>query len=102
MEIAAFQLLMKDLYFKNDQARGVHRTGLWLVEEVGELVREIKRDPDKINKGQVEEEMADIYAWVASLANLLDIDLNSAVNRKYPGCCPKCNRNPCICIKDLE
>ena len=93
---------MRDLYYSNDHTRGVHRTALWLVEEVGELTRELKRDPSSIDKAHVGEEMADIYAWVASLANLLDIDLNQEINRKYPGVCRKCNHRPCECKKDLS
>lgn len=101
MDISEFQKLMRDLYFHNDSQRGIYRTALWLVEEMGELVREVKLTPEKINKSNVEEEMADIYAWVASLANLLDVDLNSAVQKKYPQYCPKCQKNPCICEKNL-
>ena len=78
MNLAEFQKLMRDLYFKNDQTRGIHRTALWLVEE-----------------------MADLYAWVASLANLLDIDLEKALESKYPSKCPKCNHDPCQCNRNL-
>jgi NTP pyrophosphatase (non-canonical NTP hydrolase) len=101
MQISEFQTLMRDLYFKNDQQRGIHRTALWLVEEMGELAHELKVEPEKIELKKVEEEMADVYAWVASLANLLCIDLESAVKAKYPSVCPKCVKIPCICKKDL-
>jgi NTP pyrophosphatase (non-canonical NTP hydrolase) len=101
MNLAEFQKLMRDLYFKNDQTRGIHRTALWLVEEMGELARELKKDPDQMNRTQIEEEMADLYAWVASLANLLDIDLEKALESKYPAKCPKCNHAPCQCNRNL-
>ena len=103
MHIRSFQKLMKDLYINSDGKRGVHRTALWLVEEIGELASQLKKNEKDLSKKDVkeniEEEMADIYAWVASLANLLDIDLDGAVQRKYPKRCPKCRKNPCICNK---
>lgn len=101
MDLAEFQKLMRDLYFQNDQTRGIHRTALWLVEEMGELARELKKDPEQMNHAQIEEEMADIYAWIASLANLLDIDLEKALSSKYPARCPKCNQDPCRCNRNL-
>ena len=101
MNIREFQQLMADLYFHNDQKRGIHRTALWLMEEMGELSAELKHDQLNLNKDAIKEEMADIYAWVASLANLLEIDLNDAVSKKYPDKCLKCGENPCVCEKNL-
>jgi NTP pyrophosphatase (non-canonical NTP hydrolase) len=101
MEIKDFQKLMRDLYFHNDSQRGIYRTALWLVEEIGELVREVKQNPENIDKSKVEEEMADVYAWVASLANLMDVDLTVALQKKYPQVCLKCGKNPCRCEKNL-
>jgi NTP pyrophosphatase (non-canonical NTP hydrolase) len=101
MDLKAFQELMRKLYYENDHQRGIHRTGLWLVEEVGELMREIKKTPEQMDRINLAEEMADIYAWVASLANLLEIDLDHAVQTKYPQECPKCRLSPCACKKNL-
>jgi NTP pyrophosphatase (non-canonical NTP hydrolase) len=41
--------------------------------------------------------MADVLAWLATLANLRGIDLGSAVGRKYGQGCPGCGRVPCGC-----
>lgn len=101
MEISAFQKLMKDLYFSSDSQRGITRTALWLVEEMGELMHELKKPENQMKKSAIEEEMADILAWTASLANLLEIDLAAAANKKYPGYCIKCGHNPCTCQKLL-
>lgn len=55
-----------------------------LTEEVGELAREINHSygekPKKANEGHgtIEAEMGDILFILASLANSLDIDLDSA------------------------
>ena len=106
MQIAEFQLLMKELYFKNDSKRGIHSSFLWFIEEVGELSESIRKymaisEPDKkeVYKIEVGKEMADIIAWLASLANLLDINLEDETKQKYPNICLKCNNNPCLCEK---
>ena len=101
MDIAQFQALMKELYFTNDQERGINRTALWLGEEMGELFAELKKHSNELNKVAIGEEMADIYAWVASLANLLNIDLQAAVIKKYNNVCPRCNQKPCDCKRNL-
>ena len=44
----------------------------------------------------VEHEFSDVLAWVATLANLVDIDL-SAVSERYRHGCPKCGNLPCSC-----
>ncbi|GAH97411.1 unnamed protein product, partial [marine sediment metagenome] len=46
---------------------------------------------------KVSEEMADVIAWVFSIANLYNINLSDAFKEKYNQTCPKCNKGPCIC-----
>ena len=65
----------------------------WLVEEVGELGEALKED----NKKNIEEEFADVLAWLASLANVVDIDLEKVAITKYKNKCPKCIQVPCEC-----
>jgi NTP pyrophosphatase (non-canonical NTP hydrolase) len=83
MKIKEFQQLMRQLYFKNDYERGVLKTTLWLFEEIGELARAILKDR---SYEELEEELADIVAWTASLANILNVDLVTAINKKYNYC----------------
>ena len=97
MKISDFQNLIKELYFKQDQNRGINASFIWLIEEIGEFAR-ILRDKE-INLINASEELADIIAWASSIANLLDVDLESAILKKYPGICLKCKSNPCICGK---
>ncbi|GAG77888.1 unnamed protein product [marine sediment metagenome] len=97
MKIAEFQKLIKDLYIEQDQKRGLHKTFTWLIEEIGELARILKNN--KIELEKASEELADIVAWTTSLANLLEIDLENALLKKYPNMCIKCESNPCICWK---
>jgi NTP pyrophosphatase (non-canonical NTP hydrolase) len=84
MEIAAFQALIRERYFATDSRRGAPATFLWLAEEFGELARAVARrergDGDEPN---LEEEFADVLAWLATLANITGVDLERAVDRKY-------------------
>jgi len=93
MEIREFQDMIREIYFHKDSKRGVERTFLWFVEEVGELSEAIRKNDRKA----MEEEFADVLAWLASLANLLGIDIEEAAKKKYPGVCPYCGKNPCEC-----
>ena len=52
-----------------------------------------------MRKGTPDEqrhELADVLAWVATLANQLDIDLADAVARYADGC-PRCGSRVCTC-----
>lgn len=93
MDRETFQKLIERIYLQRDSARGVEGTTLWFVEEVGELVRAIRRD----ERHNLEEEFADVYAWLATLASLCDIDLEEIAWKKYGGGCPKCGQTPCGC-----
>lgn len=74
------QDLMRKYYFERDSRRGLYATFTWLVEEVGELAEAIL---EKRNKEAIEEEVADVLAWLLSLSNLLDIDAEEAFRKKY-------------------
>ena len=93
MHIHEFQEMMKRLYFHRDSERGVKGTYNWLVDELGELGEALKGN----DKEATEKEFADVIAWLASLANIMGIDLESATIKKYSGKCPKCQQSPCQC-----
>ncbi|WP_457751648.1 MazG nucleotide pyrophosphohydrolase domain-containing protein [Thermococcus sp.] len=93
MKIREFQEMIRDIYFHKDSKRGVDKTFLWFVEEVGELSEAIRKNDREV----MEEEFADVLAWLASLANLLGIDLEEAAKKKYPDVCPYCGKKPCEC-----
>jgi len=97
MEIRDFQNLMKKLYFHQDNKRGLNKTFIWLVEEIGELAQLLKTE--SIDREKISEELADIIAWTNSIANLLNIDIEKALYTKYPNKCKKCNSIPCKCGK---
>jgi len=85
--------MMHRLYFHRDSKRGVEGTYNWLVDEVKELGEALKTNEKKA----LENEFADVIAWLASLANITSIDLERAALNKYDGKCPKCMRSPCQC-----
>ncbi len=77
MDISKFQQLISQKYKKRDQQRGVPATFMWFIEEVGELATALARDePD--NKA---EEFADVFAWLCTLANISDVDLEKACEK---------------------
>ena len=91
--IREFQVLMETLYGIRDRERGIDRALIHLQTEIGELFEAyLKEDPCSSR-----EEVADVFAWLCSICNLLDIDLEDAAYQKYPNRCPKCNTNPCKC-----
>jgi len=97
MKISAFQKIIENIYFERDSKRGVDKTFVWFVEEVGELAKEIRRlHTHSENQTRLKEEFADVLAWLTTLASLLDIDLEEAAHI-YSNGCPKCHRTPCDC-----
>ncbi len=77
MEIRAFQQLINDKYGKRDRQRGTPGTYMWFIEEVGELATAL-HGTDQANK---EEEFADVLAWLCTLANINDVDLEKACEK---------------------
>lgn len=93
MRVREFQQHIGALYLEKDKRRSVHGTFLWLMEEVGELAEAVRRG----EREKLAEEMADVAAWLASVANLLEVDLEDAVRAKYPEKCARCGAKPCAC-----
>jgi NTP pyrophosphatase (non-canonical NTP hydrolase) len=92
MDLASLQDVIERTYGERDRARGVPSTVAWLAEEVGELAQAVRKG----TAAQREHEFADVLAWVASLANQMDVDLDAAVQR-YSAGCPRCSAIPCAC-----
>jgi NTP pyrophosphatase (non-canonical NTP hydrolase) len=84
VRIAEFQQMIRDRYFPTDSKRGVPGTFLWFSEEVGELAEALARrergDGDMAN---LKEEFADVLAWLATIANICEVDLEEAIEQKY-------------------
>lgn len=93
MHIREFQEMMRRLYIHRDSRRGTAGTYDWLVDELEELGDALKQR----DKKALENEFADVIAWLASLANVADVDLEKAALGKYDSVCPKCKHAPCEC-----
>lgn len=79
LRLAAFQRHISERYEAADRARGTPGTFLWFIEEVGELATALHGN----DRANLEEEFADVLAWLCTLANINDVDLASAVASKY-------------------
>jgi NTP pyrophosphatase (non-canonical NTP hydrolase) len=77
MELRAFQEFINQKYGKRDRERGTPGTFMWFIEEVGELATALAGD-DQANK---EEEFADVLAWMCTLANVNNVDLEKAIEK---------------------
>jgi len=77
VDLTEVQALMEDLYGAVDRGRGIPTTVAWLCEELGELAQATRKGtPD-----QQLHELGDVLAWLASLANQLDLSLDEAMAR---------------------
>lgn len=88
-----FQELIRKMYLEKDVARGVDGTFMWFMEEVGELASALR---DGSHDDRMEE-FADVLAWLTTMANVVGVDLNAAVTRKYGSGCPGCGHFVCTC-----
>jgi len=84
IRLADFQQLIRERYYETDAVRGAAGTFLWLIEEVGELATAIQKnekgkEPTPEERANLEEEFADVLAWLTTLANVMDVDLSQAI-----------------------
>jgi NTP pyrophosphatase (non-canonical NTP hydrolase) len=114
VSIKQFQDLIRKMYFEKDQARGIPGTFMWLAEEIGELssaLRETEHLAEQLKlspaadtqtkhdavKSNLEQEFADVFAWLATIANVAGVDLSAALFNKYGAGCPGCGNFICDC-----
>ena len=92
MDLVELQDIIERTYGDRDRDRSVAHSIAWLTEEFGELAQAIRKG----TPAEIEHEFSDVLAWVASLANQVDVDLTTVVDRYADGC-PKCHAVPCAC-----
>jgi len=89
LQLREFQALIRQKYYETDAARGTPGTYMWFIEEVGELATALQKRAGEggATSGDPapEGEFADVLAWLCTLANINEIDLEAAVRRKYLG-----------------
>ena len=93
IQLRDLQQLIRDMYLEKDLARGVDGTFMWFMEEVGELASALRGGTHEERLG----EFADVLAWLTTMANVVGVDLNEAVARKYGTGCPGCGQQACTC-----
>lgn len=93
LTLRSLQAMIRQMYGQKDAARGDAATFLWLTEEFGELATALRTG----TQDELALEMADVLAWLATLANIRGIDLEAAVWTKYGAACPGCGAAPCVC-----
>ncbi len=95
LDTSEVQKMMRQIYYERDRERGIERTMLRMFQELGELSEVIM---ERAARDKIESEFADTFAWLCSLANLLEVDLSSALLSKYQNVCSRCKSSPCRCI----
>jgi NTP pyrophosphatase (non-canonical NTP hydrolase) len=80
MDLRCAQEAIRKAYISRDSERGLYATFAWFVEEVGELAEALL---GKRGREGLEEEIADVLAWLLSIANLVGVDVSDAFARKY-------------------
>ncbi|HEV57979.1 MAG TPA: nucleotide pyrophosphohydrolase [Phycisphaerales bacterium] len=81
MDIRQFQRLIHDRYAQRDRQRGTPATFMWFIEEVGELATALAGEDQNAKA----EEFADVFAWLCTLANINDVDLQDAIAKYTDG-----------------
>ena len=81
LTVSSFQKHIADRYEQVDRARGWPKTFAYFIEEVGELATALTGE----DKANLEEEFADVFAWLCTLANIRDVDLAEVIRKKYLG-----------------
>lgn len=85
MTLAELQKLIRDRYYATDSARGSAGTFIHFAEEFGELATAIynnnrpNKPPTAAERDNLVEEFADVLAWLATLANINNVDLDQAM-----------------------
>lgn len=84
----AMQQLIRERYYATDSARGTPATFMWFIEEVGELSTALADNapgksptPTAAQRANLDEEFADVIAWLCTLANINGVDLEKSLEK---------------------
>ena len=92
MTVAEFQRHIEAIYLDRDRARGLEGSFRWFIEEVGELATALREGTHE----ELQEELADVFAWLSTIASIQGVEMEDAI-KKYAHGCPACRANPCAC-----
>lgn len=93
LTLSGFQTLIAEMYSQKDASRGIDGTFMWLMEEIGELASALRSG----SHDELAAEFADVLAWLVTIANVADVNLERAVLEKYGRGCPGCGKMVCVC-----
>lgn len=90
------------LYGERNRQKGIENLLTRLFKEIVELTSlEMTIPQTEMRIEEIERafalEAADALAWTIAVANLLDVDLEAAVNARYGNGCWKCGKPECVC-----
>lgn len=94
---------MNNLYGENNKKQGVmfafHRLAEEVLEAQGtQLIDKYNPEMSQILlRFRISCEFADIFAWIFSLSNLLETNLEIALVYRYGSNCKRCDGRPCRC-----
>ncbi len=77
MELEDIQARIREMFGEEDKASGPLLLTSVLAEETGELAKAVR------GKGDVAEEAADVIFITLSIANLFDVNISKALEKKY-------------------
>jgi len=93
--ISEWQDMFAQLYGKRNEALSRETLCLHIVEEVGEVARDLRKE-DYVS---LREDLPDVFAWLCAYCELVGINLEDAVWEKYPRVCPYClQKKNCVCV----
>ena len=95
LTLPELQKMIRDTFGAKDASRGVEGTFMWFMQEVGDLATALRSG----SASEQAQEFADVLAWLATLANIANVDLSEAVLAKYGAGCPGCGQSPCQCAR---
>ena len=93
LTLPELQQLIRATYGAKDASRGIDGTFMWFMQVVGELATALRSGTQE----EKTHEFADVLAWLATLANIAEVDLAAAIQAKYGTGCPGCGKSPCQC-----
>ena len=85
--------IFERIYGRINKVAGREKVWLHVAEELGEISRAFRFNQNR----EIQEELADLFAWLAAFCNLLKINLPEATYSAYPEKCITCNHEVCRC-----
>lgn len=96
--LEAWQNMFKTIYWNVNRDRPRFAIGFHLMEEIGEVAKEIRVG----DREKCKEELADVFAWIIALvmkaeADFDDFKFSDELWKAYPGICKDCKNEECTC-----